>query len=109
MAYTLSKIFVGTMTGSVALLARGASQKECASAAHIAPPVVFAFSMSAFTSGESGLAGGVGAGAWARAREGRTAESIRRYVSFLSDMCLSLSQKSVARRDPFRGIVRRAA
>src|SRR6478672_4452772 len=61
MAYTLSKILVAAMGGSLGLLARGASQKKCSSSAHIGPPVFFAFSMSAFTSGESGLSGAGGA------------------------------------------------
>ena len=35
-------------------LGRGASQKKCASSAHSAPPVFFAFSIRAFTASESG-------------------------------------------------------
>src|SRR5690348_12748586 len=57
MTYTLSKIFAASIGGSVGLLARGASQKKCSSSAHIGPPVFLAFSISAFTLSESGLAG----------------------------------------------------
>ena len=78
------------MTGSVALLARGASQKKCASPAHIAPPVCFAFSISAFTSGESGLAGGAGAGACDWARAGRAAAKITRHASFSRDIVANI-------------------
>src|SRR6185312_5436806 len=61
MTYTLSKILVGSIGGSLGLFARGASQKKCASSAHLAPPSFFAFSIIALTLSESGLAG-AGAG-----------------------------------------------
>src|SRR6516165_12665345 len=53
----LSKILVGSIGGALGLFARGASQKKCSSPAHIGPPAFLAFSMSAFTASESGLAG----------------------------------------------------
>src|ERR1700684_745578 len=62
MMYTLSKIFVGGITGSSGRLGRGASQKKCPSPAHMGPPAFLAFSMSAFTSGESGLVGAASGG-----------------------------------------------
>src|SRR5687767_3178361 len=51
----------GSMGGSFGLLARGASQKKCASSAHIVPAAFLARATIACTAGESGL----GCGAWA--------------------------------------------
>src|SRR5258706_4304085 len=76
MAYTLSKIFVGGIAGSVAAFARGASQKKCASSANIGLPVFLALSTIACTAGESGF-GGAAAGAWARLRKGSAMESTK--------------------------------
>ena len=47
MAYTLSKILVGSMTGSFGPLALGASQKKCTSAGHSLPASLDALEMKA--------------------------------------------------------------
>src|SRR5215472_2441737 len=79
MTYTLSKILVGSIGGSLGLLARGASQKKCSSSAHIGPPAFLAFSIRAFTFSESGFAGAA-TGGWATA----SAESMMKGKNLVS-------------------------
>ncbi len=91
MANTLSKILVGSMGGSSGRLGRGASQKKWASPAHSVPAVFLAFSISAFTTSESGLAGTASGGcAWSSAAESRQQERITRFMLNMSFPLMSL-------------------
>src|ERR1044071_2914935 len=94
MANTLSKIFVGSIGGSFGLLARGASQKKCASSAHIAPAADLARATIACTAGESGL----GSGAWASG----TAAAMHVSAIAVSGSFLTSRLLVVAARLPFR-------
>jgi len=74
-AYRLSNSFVGSISGSVGELARGAEQKKVASPAHSFPAICLAFSMCPNTADESGLAG-AGLGACARTHPAKIIASV---------------------------------
>src|SRR5580700_11352839 len=92
MAYTLSKILVGSMGGSSGRFGRGASQKKWASPAHSGPAVFFAFSIKDLTASESGLAGAAAGGcAGSNAAESRQQERITRFMLNMSVPLISSS------------------